>query len=78
MSEAQSAGKNALILAGYQIFHNYMRPHETLKGKTPAEACGIEVEGDNKHGYRMQANQSIRETSNFFDIILLFRDILHI
>ena len=36
------------ILTGYQIFHNYIRPHEGLKGKTPAEACGIEVEGKNK------------------------------
>jgi len=36
------------IVRGYQIFHNYMRPHEALKGKTPAEACGIEVVGDNK------------------------------
>jgi hypothetical protein len=31
-----------------QIFHNYVRPHEALKGKTPADACGIEVIGDNK------------------------------
>ncbi len=36
------------ILKGYQIFHNYMRPHEALEGKTPAEACGIKVEGKNK------------------------------
>ena len=36
------------ILTGYQIFHNYLRPHEGLDGKTPAEACGIEVQGDNK------------------------------
>ncbi len=36
------------ILKGYQIFHNFMRPHEALKGKTPAEACGIEVVGENK------------------------------
>ena len=36
------------ILKGYQIFHNYVRPHEGLKGKTPAEACGIEVKGENK------------------------------
>ncbi|SNQ59903.1 DDE-type integrase/transposase/recombinase [Candidatus Methanoperedens nitratireducens] len=40
--------KNTPILKGYQIFHNYMRPHEGLNGKTPAEACGIKVEGDNK------------------------------
>jgi hypothetical protein len=32
----------------YQIFHNFMRPHQTLKGKTPSEACGIKVEGENK------------------------------
>jgi len=31
-----------------QIFHNYIRSHEGLKGKTPAEACGITVEGKNK------------------------------
>jgi len=36
------------ILTGYQIFHNYIRPHEGLDGKTPAEACGIEVQGENK------------------------------
>jgi transposase-like protein len=26
---------NTPILTGYQIYHNYMRPHEALKGKTP-------------------------------------------
>ncbi len=36
------------LLTGYQIFHNYIRPHQALRGKTPAEACGITVEGDNK------------------------------
>ena len=36
------------ILQGYQIYHNYLRPHEALAGKTPAEACGIEVKGENK------------------------------
>ena len=36
------------ILAGYQIYHNYVRPHEGLNGKTPAEAAGVEVEGENK------------------------------
>jgi len=36
------------VLTGYQIFHNYIREHEGLKGKTPAEACGIEIEGKNK------------------------------
>lgn len=36
------------ILTGYQIYHNYMRPHEGLNGKTPAEVCGIRIEGENK------------------------------
>lgn len=36
------------VLPGYQIYHNFVRGHEALKGKTPAEACGIMVEGDNK------------------------------
>jgi transposase-like protein len=36
------------ILTGYQLFHNYIRPHSSLDGKTPADACGITVEGKNK------------------------------
>jgi len=36
------------ILKGYQIFHNYIRPHQGLNGKTPSEACGITVQGKNK------------------------------
>ncbi|MGA3191514.1 MAG: DDE-type integrase/transposase/recombinase [Candidatus Bathyarchaeia archaeon] len=40
--------KETPILSGYQIFHNYIRPHEALEGRTPAEACGITVEGKNK------------------------------
>jgi transposase-like protein len=39
---------DAPILTGYQLFHNYIRRHEGLDGKTPAEAAGIKVEGDNK------------------------------
>lgn len=36
------------ILTGMQIFHNYIRPHMGLDGKTPAELAGITVEGENK------------------------------
>jgi hypothetical protein len=36
------------ILAGYQLFHNYIREHEGLDGKTPSEACGIEIKGKNR------------------------------
>ena len=36
------------IPKGYQLYHNYVRPHEALDGKTPADACGIMVQGENK------------------------------
>jgi len=36
------------IISGYQIYHNYVRSLEALEGKTPAEVCGIEVQGENK------------------------------
>lgn len=36
------------ILEGYRIFHNHVRPHMALGGKTPAELAGIQVKGENK------------------------------
>ncbi|MGA2626034.1 MAG: DDE-type integrase/transposase/recombinase [Candidatus Bathyarchaeia archaeon] len=36
------------ILTGMRIYHNYIRPHMALKGKTPAEKAGIEVKGKDK------------------------------
>ena len=39
---------DSAILSGYQLFHNYIRPHEGLDGKTSAEACGIKIKGENK------------------------------
>lgn len=36
------------IVSGIQIFHNYIKPHQGLKGKTPAEAAGIEIKGKDK------------------------------
>ena len=40
--------KDSVTLTGYQLFHNYIRPHMALDGMTPSEKCGIEVKGDNK------------------------------
>jgi hypothetical protein len=40
--------RRTVMLTGYQLFHNYIRPHEALGGKTPSEACGIKVDGQNK------------------------------
>ena len=39
---------NTPVLKGYQLYHNLVRPHEALGGKTPAEAAGIKIEGDDK------------------------------
>ena len=36
------------LIDGYQLFHNYIRPHMSLAGKTPSEACGIEIQGNDK------------------------------
>jgi transposase-like protein len=40
--------KDTPILRGYQIYHNFVRPHQALGGKTPAELAGIKVQGENK------------------------------
>ena len=36
------------IITGYQIYHNYVRPHMALDGQTPAEKAGIEIKGNDK------------------------------
>jgi putative transposase len=40
--------KRTVVLQGYQIYHNYIRPHEALDGKTPADLCGIDIQGKDK------------------------------
>lgn len=35
-------------LKGYQIYHNYIRPHMALENKTPADKAGIKVKGKDK------------------------------
>jgi hypothetical protein len=39
---------NTSVLPGYQIYHNYFRPREGIGNVTPAEKCGIKIDGDNK------------------------------
>jgi hypothetical protein len=36
------------ILTGMQLYHNYVRPHMGLDGRTPADLAGIEVKGQDK------------------------------
>lgn len=39
---------DSVMFDGYQMYHNYLRPHMGLEGKTPAEKCGIKINGENK------------------------------
>lgn len=36
------------IIKGFQIYHNFVKPHEGLNGATPADRAGIKIEGENK------------------------------
>lgn len=36
------------IVEGHRLFYNFIKPHESLNGKTPSEEAGITIEGDNK------------------------------
>jgi transposase-like protein len=36
------------LIEGYQIYHNYVRPHMALDNRTPADLAGIEIHGENK------------------------------
>lgn len=40
--------QDSVIFDGSQIYHNYVRPHMALDGKTPADMCGIDVQGKDK------------------------------
>jgi len=36
------------LISGYQLYHNYVRPYMALEGKTPAEKCGVQINGKDK------------------------------
>jgi hypothetical protein len=40
--------KDSPILTGYELFHNYIRPHKALDNRTSSEAAGIEIRGNDK------------------------------
>jgi len=52
------------ILTGMQIFHNYVRPHMGLHGKTPADLAGVKVEGENKWLTLIQNASRNRQSKN--------------
>jgi len=40
--------RDSVMITGYGIYHNYIKGHMGLNGKTPSEACGIEIKGNDK------------------------------
>ena len=36
------------IVEGHRLYHNFIKPHMALDGKTPSEEAGITIDGDNK------------------------------
>jgi putative transposase len=36
------------LMEALRIYHNYIKPHQALDEKTPAETSGIKIEGKNK------------------------------
>ena len=39
---------NSPMIQGYEVYHNFIKPHMGLNGKTPADMEGIEILGENK------------------------------
>ncbi len=48
------------ILDGWQIYYNYIRPHQTLNGLTPAEASGLDLKLE-KNRWLSLINQSSKK-----------------
>jgi hypothetical protein len=44
-----------------KIYYNFIRPHSALDGKTPAEAAGIGIGGENK--WKRLIQKSVRGNS---------------
>jgi putative transposase len=40
--------ENTPIVEGHRLYYNFIKPHESLNGRTPSEVAGITIEGDNK------------------------------
>lgn len=39
---------DSVMFDGYQLYHNYVRPHMSLDNQTPADKAGIKIKGKNK------------------------------
>ncbi len=57
------------LLSGYQIYHNYVRPHMSLNGETPADRAGIKIQGQDKWRTDRERKPMIEFS---FEIFLVF------
>lgn len=49
------------ILSGWFVYYNFLRPHETLDGVTPAEVCGIKFNFTHENGWFDLIDRSIKK-----------------
>jgi len=56
------------ILNGWFVYYNFLRPHETLNGITPAEASGIKLNFSNENGWLDLIDRATKK--NYEDITL--------
>ena len=56
--------EDSAILTGLRLYHNHIRPHLGLNGKTPGEMAGIHIEGRNRWMTIIQ-NASLCKESQF-------------
>ena len=43
-----SVEKTTSLLRGWFVYYNFLKPHSSLKGKTPAEMAGITIDVENR------------------------------
>jgi hypothetical protein len=49
------------IAEGQRIDYNFVKPHMGLEGKTPADASGIKLEGENNRWMALLRNARARQ-----------------
>jgi hypothetical protein len=52
------------LMEALRIYHDYIKTHQGLDGRTPAEASGIRIEGKNKWLAMIQNAASNRDSSH--------------
>jgi hypothetical protein len=63
-----------VILQGYQLYHNNIRPYEAIDGKKPSEACGITTKGKQMENANSKCEYE-RLGRHFFNHTFLKKDI---